>query len=73
MPINIIEIINTSAGVIRYLSGDSIEQKNVTLGKVWGDLVEVKNDLAEVTDLQIITNDVSNYDPVEFTLVEKNN
>lgn len=73
MPINIIEVINTSAGVIRYLSGDSIEQKNVTLGKVWGDLVEVKNDLAEVTDLQIITNDVSNYDPVEFTLVEKNN
>ncbi|USN55922.1 MAG: HlyD family efflux transporter periplasmic adaptor subunit [Candidatus Peribacteria bacterium] len=69
LPINEIEIVNKSTGVLRYYEDGEIKQKAVDLGDVRGNLVEIRSN--HLAGIKIITTDIKNFDPNKYELTIK--
>ncbi len=45
------------------------EKKNVILGNLWGDMIEITSDIG-LTD-EVVLSDMKNYNPLDFVLEKK--
>ncbi|MDD2907241.1 MAG: biotin/lipoyl-binding protein [Candidatus Gracilibacteria bacterium] len=67
MPVNAVKINSSGLGTINYFStGSTIEQKDIEVGTIYGDKIEILGNLED--NLNIILNYVDNYDSEKFTL-----
>lgn len=66
LPLEHINIISQSQGNVWVLEDGSVVRKNVVIGSIWGDQVEVVSGI-EAEDV-IITSNMSNYNPETFTI-----
>lgn len=69
VPINAVNIVDNNRGQIFLWDGSAIQTKTVELGNVYGDGIEVLDELPEGTEL--IISDLSNYDPENMTIQKK--
>lgn len=71
IPLNIVKINNGNKGIINtYTEENTFEEKDVVLGKIWGNEIELINEIPEGT--RIIKTDLKNFDENKHTLVVKN-
>lgn len=71
LPISLVNTLDSNRGYIYVLTDESEipSKKEVTLGKVWGDKIEI---LSEVLDTEkVVTTDMSNFDENKFKIVIK--
>lgn len=71
IPINIIETQWDDIWRVRVLSWSTIDSVRIRMWKVYGEYVELVSCAQQCEDLNIITNDISNYDENKFNIVEK--
>lgn len=66
IPVNIVTIQNDGTGIISVFEEDTIKRKKITLGKIYGDVIEVTSGLEQ--NEKIITNYVDNFDSEKFNI-----
>jgi len=71
LPINIIETQWDEIGLVKTLSWSSFSNVRVRMGEVFWEYVEIVSCAKQCEELQIIVNDVSNFDENKFVIVEK--
>ena len=70
VPVNIIKVISDSKWILNIYNDWIIEEKELELGEVWWEYIEILSDLPD--DLDIITSDISNFDDAKFKIkIEK--
>lgn len=65
-PINLVEVVKPGTGFIKSYSWSAVANLEVQLWSIWWDEIEIRTSLD--AGLDIITNNVSNYDPNKFEL-----
>ncbi len=71
LPLNIISVKGDDIGTVKTLSGATMVDVRVRMWDIYGDQVEIVSCARQCEELNIITNDVSNFDPNTFVIVEK--
>lgn len=71
LPINIIETQWDDIGTVRVLSGSTIETVRIRMWEVYWEYVELVSCALQCEELNIITNDTSNYDENKFKIIER--
>ncbi len=71
LPINIITTKWDDIGTVKTLSWSTFADVRVRLGEVFSDTVEIVSCAQDCESLNIIMNDVSNFDENKFIIVEK--
>ena len=71
IPLNIVTTQWGEIGTVKTLSWSTFADVRVRMWEVFGEYVEVVSCAKNCVDLNIITNDVSNYDENKFEIVEK--
>lgn len=66
IPVNIVTIQNDGTGIISVFEEDTIKRKKITLGEIYGDVIEVTSGLEQ--NEKIITNYVDNFDSEKFNI-----
>lgn len=66
VPVNIIEVVKPGVWFIKVLSDGKVENIEVQLWNIWEDEIEILSGLDAGAD--VITNNISNYDPNKFEL-----
>lgn len=69
IPLNVVTILNNNEWLINRRDGTKIGPLRVRLGKVWGDLIEIRTHLDK--DMVIIISDVKNYNSQRHTLEQQ--
>lgn len=69
LPLEHVRIISQSQWQIWTFADGEVNRKNIILGNIWGDVVEVTSWVSE--DDVIITSDMTNFNEDEFTVEEK--
>lgn len=69
IPLKSVNIVDNNRWQIFLWNGASIEMKTISLGSVYGDGIEVTEELPE--DSELIISDISNYDPEKMILEKK--
>lgn len=69
LPVNIVSVLSQNTGAITVVHGTGLMQYFVRLGQVWSDRIEILSTLP--LGLEIVTNDVANFDPRRYQLVRK--
>lgn len=72
LPINLVDSQGGDIGRIQTFSGAQIETVRVRLGEIYGENIEIISCAQECKNLQIITNDISSYNPNKFVLTPQN-
>lgn len=71
LPINIIATQGDNIGLVKTLSGTTIEEVRVRVGEVFGEYIEIISCAQQCSELNLIMNDVSNYDENKFVIQEQ--
>jgi len=71
LPINIIETQWDDIWLVKTLSWGTISSVRIRMGQVYGEYVELVSCAKQCEQLNIITNDTSNYDANKFNIVQK--
>ena len=71
IPLNIITTQWWEIGTVKTLSGATFSDVRVRMGEVFWEYVEIVSCAKNCVDLNIVTNDISNYDENKFKIVEK--
>lgn len=69
VPINAVNIVDNNRGQIYLWNGTSLEVKTVVLGNIYGNGIEVIDELPQ--EMELVVSDLSNYDPESMTLKKK--
>ena len=72
VPINILEVSSENKALIPLYFGEEIIKKEVSIGHIYGDVVEIIFDEEEdKSDYKVVINDIANFDPKKFNLKVK--
>ncbi len=69
LPLNVIIPLSPNQWFVWILHNNELKKQTVTLGHIWGSSVEILSGL--VSGMSVVTNDVSYFDPLKFTIKQK--
>jgi len=67
LPLDVVTTLKNNSWFVYAVNDSGIFVQNISLGRAWGDYIEILSVVSG--DLQIVLNDISNFDPKRFNLL----